>query len=364
VARIHGQLHAMVGETGLRENQQPGTFEQVHRALLAGLLGNIGVRTDTPGEYQGARGNRFWVFPGSALHRKGGKWLLAAELVETSKLYARVVASVQPEWIEQAAGPAPAPVHRAALGRRARGGDGLGARHAVRADPGQPPAGALRPWSTRRRRTRSSCGRRWWPATCRRTAASCAHNAALRQELEELEHMSRRVDVLVDDDAVHAHFARVVPRDIGDARAFERWRKDAEQKDPRILDLTRETLMRHTAAAVTAQLFPRSCPIDGVECRYDYRFEPGHPADGVTLTLPLHLLNRVDPRAGEWLVPGLLREELTLLVKGLPKAAARLRAGAGVRHRRARGARRGAWRAAAASGGAPGHDLPRRGVRG
>jgi ATP-dependent helicase HrpA len=321
---IHGQLHALLSETGLRENQQPGTFEQIHRALLAGLLGNIGVKTETPGEYQGARGNRFWIFPGSALHRKGGKWVLAAELVETSKLYARVVASIQPEWIEQVAAPLLKRQYIEPHWDAERGevmawervtlfGLTLVNRRKARYGPVDPAE------------AHQIFLRQALVAGSLQTHGSfLRHNAALRQELEELEHMSRRVDVLVDDDAVHAHFARVVPRDICDARAFERWRRDAEQKDPRILYLTRETLMRHTAAAVTAQLFPRSCRIDGVECRYDYRFEPGHPADGVTLSVPLHLLNRLDAHQGEWLVPGLLREKLTLLVKALPKALRRV----------------------------------------
>jgi len=321
---IHGQLHAMLAEIGLRENQQPGSFEQIHRALLAGLLGNIGVKTDTPGEYQGARGNKFWIFPGSALHKKGGKWVLAAELVETSKLYARGVANIQPEWVEQVAGPLLKhqyvephwDVERGevmAWERVTLFGLTLVNRRKARYGP-------VNPTEAHEVFLRQAlvAGNLETPGSFIR------HNNALRKELEELEHMSRRVDVLVDDDAVHAHFARVVPKDICDARAFERWRKDAEQKEPRALFLTRDTLMRHTAAAVTAQLFPRECEVDGVACRYDYRFEPGHPADGVTLTVPLHLLNRIDPHRGDWLVPGLLREKLTLLIKALPKPLRRV----------------------------------------
>jgi len=321
---IHGQLHALLSEIGLRENQQPGSFEQIHRALLAGLLGNIGVKTDTPGEYQGARGNRFWIFPGSALHKKGGKWVLSAELVETSKLYARVVASIQPEWVEQVAAPLLKRQYIEPHWDAERGevmawervtlfGLTLVNRRKARygpVDPAQAHEIFLR---------QALVG-----GALQTHGSFLRHNAALRKELEELEHMSRRVDVLVDDDAVHAHFARIVPREVADARAFERWRKDAEQKDPRVLYLTRDTLMRHTAAAVTAQLFPKSRQVDGVECRYDYRFEPGHPADGVTLSVPLHLLNRLDADEGEWLVPGLLRDKLTLLVKGLPKALRRV----------------------------------------
>ena len=321
---IHGQLHAMLGEMGLRENQQPGAFEQIHRALLAGLLGNIGVKTDTPGEYQGARGNKFWIFPGSALHKKGGKWVLSAELVETSKLYARVVATIQPEWAEQVAGPLLKRQYIEPHWDAERGevmawervtlfGLTLVNRRKARYGPVNPTE------------AHEIFLRQALVGGALETHGNfIKHNNALRKELEELEHMSRRVDVLVDDDAVHAHFARVVPKEICDARAFERWRKDAEQKDPRLLYLTRDTLMRHTAAAVTAQLFPKSRQVDGVECRYDYRFEPGHPADGVTLTVPLHLLNRIDANAGEWLVPGLLREKLTLLIKSLPKPLRRV----------------------------------------
>jgi ATP-dependent helicase HrpA len=145
------------------------------------------------------------------------------------------------------------------------------------------------------------------------------HNQRLRKDVEELEHKSRRRDVLVDDTHIFSFYDALVPRDVWSAQQFERWRREAERKDAKVLFLSRQHLMRHAAVEITQERFPLSLELNGVSYALSYRFEPGHALDGVTMTVPLHLLNQVDERRCEWLVPGLLRDKVTQLIRGLPK---------------------------------------------
>jgi ATP-dependent helicase HrpA len=145
------------------------------------------------------------------------------------------------------------------------------------------------------------------------------HNRRLLSEIRELEHKSRRQDVLVDEDRMFAFFDARIPPDVVNGQGFEHWRREAERENPRLLFMSREDLMRHGAEAVTPDLFPERLEVGGVPCRLAYRFEPGHPLDGVTLTVPLALLNRLDEAACEWLVPGMVRDKVAALVKALPK---------------------------------------------
>ena len=146
------------------------------------------------------------------------------------------------------------------------------------------------------------------------------HNQRLRKDVEEaLEHKSRRRDVLVDDTHIFAFYDALVPREVWSSQQFERWRREAERNDAKVLFLSRQHLMRHAAEDITEERFPLSLELNGVRYALSYRFEPGHALDGVTMTVPLHLLNQVDERRCEWLVPGLLREKVTQLIRGLPK---------------------------------------------
>ncbi|MEO1767417.1 ATP-dependent RNA helicase HrpA [Thiobacter sp. AK1] len=319
---LHGQLAGLVAEMGMRPNTTPATFEQIHRALLAGLIGNVGVKTEE-GHYQGARDIKFHIHPASVLHRKGAKWVMAAELTETGKLYARSVAKIEPEWVEEV-------------------GAHLVKHHYF--DPHWEKRGAqvmaferttlYGLTLTPRRRVHYG---RIDPKTAREIFIRAAlvageydtqahfflHNQKLLEEIRELEHKSRRQDVLVDEERMFAFYDTRIPQDIVNGQGFEKWRREAERDKPRLLYMTREDLMRHGAEDVTEELFPASLKVKGVPCALSYRFEPGHPLDGVTLTVPLALLNRVDEARCEWLVPGMIREKLTTLIKGLPK---RLRA--------------------------------------
>jgi ATP-dependent helicase HrpA len=315
---LHGQLAAQAAELGLRLNPSPATYEQVHRALLAGLIGNIGVKADE-GHYQGAREIKFHIHPGSSLFKKRAKWLMAAELTETGKLYARNVAKIEPEWVEQV-------------------GAHLIKRHYY--DPHWEKSAAqvvaferVTLYSltlTPRRRVHFGTID---PAQSREIFIRAAlvageyetkakfflHNQALVEEIRELEHKSRRPDVLVDEEKMFVFFDARIPVDIVNGHGFEKWRREAERENSKLLFMQRDDLMRHGAEDVTETLFPDTLQVEDSACVLSYRFEPAHPLDGITLTLPLHLLNRVNETRCDWLVPGMIRDKIGALIKCLPK---------------------------------------------
>ena len=316
---LHGQLHAMVSELGWRENDKPADYAQLHRALLAGLLGNIGMKGEEGGEYLGARGIRFHVFPGSALRRKQPKWVMAAELTETVRLYARCVAAIDPEWIEQIGGHLAKSHYFEPHWEKSSGqvvayervvvyGLTVVSRRRISYGP-------IDPVESRRLFLRGALV----DGDSKLDAPFLRTNRALVRDVEVLEHKSRRHDVLVDPETQFAFYDKVVPVGIFNLGAFEHWRREAERADPRVLFMTRDYLMRHTAEDISAERFPDAIEMNGVRYALRYRFEPGHLLDGVTMTVPLHLLNQVDERRCDWLVPGLVRDKVTHLIKGLPK---------------------------------------------
>ncbi|MEX3605906.1 MAG: ATP-dependent RNA helicase HrpA [Burkholderia sp.] len=322
---VHSQLLTVVREHGWSLNEAEATFEQVHLSLLTGLLGNIGMKSDDELHYLGAHGIKFHLWPGSALVKKAGRWVMAAELVETSRLYARCLAKIEPEWIEK-----------------------IGA-HLLKTSLSEPhwekkPAqvsayerGTLYGLIIYNRR-RVAFGRQD-PRRARELfirgalvdgefdtkLAFFAHNRKLLADIEQLEHKSRRQDVLVDDELIYCFYDQAIPEGINTGAAFERWYRDEVEKSGqsedklRLLYLSRDDLMRHEAAGVTTDLFPKRLTMTGVEMGLSYHFEPGSPRDGVTLQVPLYALNQVDARRAEWLVPGMLKEKVQLLLKSLPQ---------------------------------------------
>ncbi|MGH8642630.1 MAG: ATP-dependent RNA helicase HrpA, partial [Burkholderiales bacterium] len=294
-------------------------YEQVHRALISGLLGNVGVKGEEAGEYLGARGIRFAIFPGSGLRKKQPKWVLAAELVETTRLYARLAARIEPEWVEACAGEL-AKKHYfdphwekeramvAAYERVTLYGLTLVPRRRVNYGP-------INPQVARQIFIRGALVAGEYETR----APFFAHNRQLRKDVEALEHKARRRDVLVSDEAIYAFYDGVVPQDIVNGAGFEQWREQAERANPKLLFMTRDYLMRHAAADITEAQFPERIRAGGMELKLSYRFEPGHALDGVTATVPLHLLNPLEAQQFEWLVPGLIREKIAQLIKALPK---------------------------------------------
>ncbi|WMJ09863.1 ATP-dependent RNA helicase HrpA [Nitrosomonas sp. sh817] len=322
---IHGQLHTLMAELGFKPNEIPAGYDEIHRALLPGLLGNIGFKTEKEGEYLGARGIKFAIFPGSVLKKGKAKWVVAAELVETAKLYARCVARIDPVWLERIAGNLCKRHYFDPHWEKKRAqvvafeqvtlyGLIIVSKRPVNYGP-------VHPKEAREIFIRSALA----AGEYNTEAPFFLHNQALIQEIEELEHKTRRQDVLVDEQEIFAFFDAIIPQDITNGAAFEKWRKQAEQQNPRLLYLTRELLMRHEAGHVTEVQFPERMTLpDGSELALSYRFEPGHPLDGVTLTVPLPLLNRLEARQLDYLVPGLIREKITWYLKALPKQIRRM----------------------------------------
>jgi len=315
---IHAQLKELVAELGWRISEKPATYEQVHRALLAGLLGNVGTKTEE-GNYLGARGIRFWIHPGSGVGKKPGRWVVAAELTETTRLYARCVANVEPEWLESVGAHLvkrhryephweKQPARVAAFERGTLYGLLLYAKRRVHYGP-------MDPVESRKILIRQALV----GGDYETRAPFFAHNRRLVREIEQLEHKSRRPDVLVDEELIYSFYDSLVPEGIHNGADFERWRREAEGGNPRLLFLRREDLMRHEAAGITTARFPHQLEMAGRSFALDYHHEPGSARDGVTLTVPLLALNQIDAAKCDWLVPGLVREKITRLAKSLPQ---------------------------------------------
>ncbi|VVD84234.1 ATP-dependent RNA helicase HrpA [Pandoraea horticolens] len=316
---VHSQLLTVVREQGWRINESEATYEQLHLALLAGLLGNIGCKADDDPYFLGAHGIKFHIWPGSSLVKKAGRWVMAGELVETSRLYARCIARIEPEWIERVGkhlvktslSDAHWEKKAAQVTAYERGtlyGLTIYARRRMNFGPRDP----------RRAREiflRSALVEGEWETKL----PFFAHNRKLIADIEQLEHKSRRQDVLVDDELIYAFYDASVPEGLYDGASFEHWYRETAKGTPKLLYLVRDDLMRHEAAGVTTDLFPKKTIIAGIEMALTYHFEPGSPRDGVTLAVPLYALNQVDARRCEWLVPGMLKEKAHLLMKSLPQ---------------------------------------------
>ncbi len=320
---IHAQLHTLATEHGWRENQLPAPYDAVHRALLAGMLGNIGVRSEEEGHYLGARGIRFWPHPGSALAKKAGKWIVAAELVETTRLFARCLARIEPEWLEQV-GAHLVKRHVYEPHWEKRSGQVRAWERATLYGLvlyGRRPVsyGRIDPRLSREIFIREALVHGELPDEAARHAKFFQHNRRLVRDVEQLEHKSRRPDVLVDEELIYGFYDSLIPPGVCDVASFEAWRKEAERKDPKLLFLEREQLMRHEAAGVTTERFPSFMEIHGNRYSLTYHFEPGAAADGVTLTVPVAALNQIPAVRCEWLVPGLLPQKVVQLAKTLPQ---------------------------------------------
>lgn len=327
---LHGQIKQIVEEMDFKFNENEASFEQIHKALLAGLLGNIGFKDGDNDSYAGARGIRFFVAPGSGLKKVRPKWVIAAELVDTSKLYARCVAKIEPDWIEPLARGLTDSAYSDPRWDRKMGMVNAWERVSLYGLTIIPKRrvhyGPINAIESREIFIREALANGDFDTK----SSFFSANEHLIAEVEELEHKARRQDVLVDEHQLFAFYDSKIPADITNAASFEKWREGAEKLNPKLLYLTRDDLMRHGADAITAVQFPEKMELGAVgekqkvEILLKYRFEPGHILDGVTATVPLALLNQLDSTPTEWLVPGMLREKLTYLVKALPKTFRRV----------------------------------------
>jgi len=316
---VHAQLLTVAAEHGWRLNATAPTYEQLHQSMLAGLLGNIGVKSDEDDSYLGARGIRFWRHPGARLSKKPGKWIVAAELVETTRLYARGIAAIDPRWLPALAGHLvktqllephweKKAAQVVALERATLYGIVVYANRRV-------DFASVDPQAARAIFIREALVAGDWETRLPFMAA----NRKLIREVEELEHKSRRQDVLVDDALIFAFYDQELPADVTSGERLERWYREAMKRQPRLLMLTREELMRHEAAGITTAAFPKTIRLGGVDCAASYLHEPGNARDGVTVTLPVYALNQASEDRAQWLVPGMLKEKVVALAKTLPQ---------------------------------------------
>jgi ATP-dependent helicase HrpA len=314
---IHSQLLTVVAEQGWRLNASPATYEQFHLSLLSGLLGNIGVKSDEDEWYLGARGIRFYRHPGVNLSKKPGRWIMAAELVDTARLYGRGIAAIEPQWLPQIAGHViktqllePHWEKKAAeviaLERATLYGIVVYNNRRVN-------FGLVNPAEAREIFIREALVGGEWETRL----AFVAANQKLIAQVEELEHKSRRQDVLVDDDLIYAFYDHQLPADVCSGATLERWYRDEIRRQPKLLLLTRDELMRHEAAGITTASFPKALRLGGVDCAANYLHEPGDAKDGITVTVPIYALNQVSDERCEWLVPGMLKDKVLALVKTL-----------------------------------------------
>ncbi len=319
---VHSQLQELVREMKLEINAAPADYDAIHQALLAGLLGNVGQRTDK-GEYLGARGIKFNIFPGSFLARKPPPWLVCGELAETARLFARNVAQIEPEWIERVAPTLvrcsyhephwekrPGRVVAAQkvtlygltliTGRKVNY-DGIALEEARRI-------------FIQKALVEHELGTE---------LEFLSRNLELRAEVESLEHRARRLDIVVDDSTIYDFYDKLVPPHIANRTAFEKWYRDADGATRGALCLTRDLLVRDDASRVSDEDFPAALTLGDIRVPLEYHFAPDSERDGVTATVPLALANQLDPEPFDWLVPGLIHEKVTALLRALPKTIRR-----------------------------------------
>ncbi|MBU3724600.1 MAG: ATP-dependent RNA helicase HrpA [Burkholderiaceae bacterium] len=323
---VHQQLGELIRELHWRPNEQPASDAAIHLAVLSGLLSNVGCRAADEPIWLGCHDVKFLVWPGSSLAKKPPRWLMAAEQVETSRLFARTIAAIEPEWVEQMAGhvlkKSHAEPHWEKRSERVVGYERAtlyGLTIYQRRKVAWAQLGAVQRDEAREIFIRQALVEGDWECTHRFFAV----NQKRIREIEALEHKARRPDILVDDELLFAFYDQQIPADVVDAQSFGAWYGHAVRQDPEILCLKKEDLMRHEAAGITTEQFPKLHRHGrGGTVRsfaLEYHFEPGDPRDGVTLIATPETLLEVEPVAMEWLVPGMLREKIQALLKSLPQ---------------------------------------------
>jgi ATP-dependent helicase HrpA len=313
---IHGQLSQLVNQKRQHSPNGEADYNSIHKALLSGLLSNIGCK-DKENEFLGARNRHFWIFPGSALRAKSPKWVMAAELTETSRLFARTVARIEPQWVVDAASHLTRheylephwqvrAAHVGAFERITLYGLILIPRRRIN-------YGAIAPSEARDIFIREAliAGR------LKAIYGFLKHNNSLIDDIMAAEAKARRRDILVSEDTLYQFFSHRIPRHIHSCKTFEKWLKDSDGESK--LYLKRDQLIRSETSLVNGQLYPERMSIAGASLTLSYHFEPGEERDGVTLEVPLAILNQIDPHVCDWLIPGLLEEKVVALIKGLPK---------------------------------------------
>ena len=310
-------------ESGFVEGEFTGDSTAVHRALLTGLLSNIGARISESSEYQGARGTKFLIFPGSGVAKKPPELVMASELVETSKLFARGVAAIEPTWVESAAQSLLKHQYSDPRWSYKRGAAVVTQRSTLYGVP----IVADRTISYHRvdpQAARSMFIQHALVAGEWKTSHKFFHdNLDKLSAAGEYEEKARRRGIIADEEALYEFYDRRIPDTVTHSKSFDGWWKKTYKKQPSLLDFDPEELIGDAAESVTEQAFPDYWRHAGLDLELDYLFEPGHQRDGVTVNIPVPMLASVDPEPFEWLVPGLREELVTELIRGLPKALRR-----------------------------------------
>ncbi|WP_427773853.1 ATP-dependent RNA helicase HrpA [Comamonas thiooxydans] len=316
---IHSQLLTVVKEQKWLLNNEAAGYEAVHLSMLSGLLGNIGYKAEESESYLGAHGIKFHPHPGAHLSKKPGRWIVAAEQVETSRLYGRGIAAIEPQWLEEVGGHllkkqlldphwSKKQADVVALERATL--YGLVVYNGRRVSYGR-----VDPHEARNLFIRQALVEGEWETKWHFLPA----NLKLMRKVEELEHKSRRQDVLVDDELIFAFYDQHLPKDVYSGASFDKWFRAESRNQPELLRLSRDELMRHEAAGITTDKFPKTVKLGGADCSASYLHSPGDARDGITVTVPLFVLNQVSEERAEWLVPGMLKDKIQALLKSLPQ---------------------------------------------
>jgi len=315
----HRQLSLICRDLQLQVNKDAADYPKFHKAVLSGLLSQIGQKTED-GDYLGARQRRFWVHPSSGMGRKKPQWLMAAELVETTKLYARMVAKIEPDWIEPLAVHLIKKNHFEPHWEKKRGqvvafeqitlyGMIVVGRRPVHFGP-------IDPVASRELFIREGLVR----GEIQSRAKCLTANRQLLEQLDELEAKARRRDILADEETLYGFYEARLPAEIHQTATFDSWYKVNSQKNPDLLIMREEDVLAREASEVTAAQYPDTLRLGDLSLQLSYHFEPNHPRDGVTLRVPAPLLPALPGERLEWLVPGLLEAKCISLVRNLPKA--------------------------------------------
>lgn len=317
---IYHQIRLTVREMGLPINSEKAEYQQIHTALLSGLLSHIGLKEAEKQQYLGARNAHFAIFPNSVLFKKQPKWVMAAELVETSKLWGRMVAEIEPEWIEPLAEHLIKKSYSEPRWSKSRGAviaDEKVTLYGVPIVAARPVNyGAIDPTVSREIFIQSALVEGGWNTKHK----FFKENQRLVREVEELEHKSRRRDILVDDRTLFEFYDQRIGTEVVSQKHFDTWWKKAQQKDSELLNFERSFLINDDAEQVSKLDFPNFWHQGNLKLKLTYQFEPGTDADGVTVHIPLPLLNQVEMTGFDWQIPGLREELVIALIKSLPKS--------------------------------------------
>ena len=317
---IYQQIRLAVREMGLPINSEKAEYQQIHTALLSGLLSHIGLKEAEKQQYLGARNAHFAIFPNSVLFKKQPKWVMAAELVETSKLWGRMVAEIEPEWIEPLAEHLIKKSYSEPRWSKSRGAVIANEKVSLYGVPivaARPVNyGSIDPIVSREIFIQSALVEGDWNTKHK----FFKQNQQLVREVEELEHKSRRRDILVDDRTLFEFYDQRISTEVVSQKHFDTWWKKAQQKDPELLNFERSFLINDDAEQVSKLDFPNFWHQGNLKLKLTYQFEPGTDADGVTVHIPLPLLNQVEMTGFDWQIPGLREELVIALIKSLPKS--------------------------------------------